>query len=237
MTEPETSHIHRIGPNAITRVAEALRQSGPQERVERLFTQAGLAHYLAQPPEKMVDEREVTRLHRVLRDQLGIPAALAIARVAGVRTGDYLLAHRIPRAVQVLLKWLPARLASQILLNAIQRHAWTFAGSGELRVRKAYPPHLAIAGCCICQGALAQAQTQGQAMGHAQAQAQAQAQAHAQAHQVQALGQAQAQTPLCDFYAAAIERLFQQLVHPRSRVTETQCQALGAEACTFEVAW
>ena len=228
MTEPETSHIHRIGPNAITRVAEALREAGPQERVERLFAQAGLAHYLAQPPEKMVDEREVTRLHQVLRDQLGIPAALEIARSAGVRTGDYLLAHRIPRGVQVLLKWLPARLASQVLLNAIQRHAWTFAGSGELRVRKAYPPHLAIAGCCICQGALAQAQTPAQALGQAQAQTQA---------QVQALGQAQAQRPLCDFYAAAIERLFQQLVHPRSRVTETQCQALGAEACTFEVAW
>ena len=200
MTAPETSAIHRIGPNAITRVAEALRESGPEDRVEHLYTRAGLAHYLAQPPEKMVDEREVTRLHQVLRDELGIPAALEIARSAGVRTGDYLLAHRIPKGVQVLLKWLPARLASQVLLNAIQRHAWTFAGSGELRVRKAYPPHLAIAGCCICQGA-------------------------------------EAETPLCDFYAAAIERLFQQLVHPRSRVTETQCQALGAEACTFEVVW
>ena len=200
MTAPETSAIHRIGPNAITRVAEALRESGPEDRVEHLYTRAGLAHYLAQPPEKMVDEREVTRLHQVLRDELGIPAALEIARSAGVRTGDYLLAHRIPKGVQVLLKWLPARLASQVLLNAIQRHAWTFAGSGELRVRKAYPPHLAIAGCCICQGA-------------------------------------EAETPLCDFYAAAIERLFQQLVHPRSQVTETQCQALGAEACTFEVVW
>ena len=198
MTAPETSAIHRIGPNAITRVAEALRESGPEDRVEHLYTRAGLAHYLAQPPEKMVDEREVTRLHQVLRDELGIPAALEIARSAGVRTGDYLLAHRIPKGVQVLLKWLPARLASQVLLNATQRHAWTFAGSGELRVRKTYPPHLAIAGCCICQGA-------------------------------------KAETPLCDFYAAAIERLFQQLVHPRSRVTETQCQALGAEACTFEV--
>ena len=200
MTAPETSAIHRIGPNAITRVAEALRETSPEERVERLYALAGLAHYLAQPPEKMVDEREVTRLHQVLRDELGIPAALEIARSAGVRTGDYLLAHRIPKGVQVLLKWLPARLASQVLLNAIQRHAWTFAGSGELRVRKAYPPHLAIAGCCICQGA-------------------------------------EAETPLCDFYAAAIERLFQQLVHPRSQVTETQCQALGAEACTFEVVW
>lgn len=226
MTEPGTSHIHRIGPNAITRMAEALRETGPEERVERLFALAGLAHYLAQPPEKMVDEREVTRLHQVLRDELGIPVALQIARSAGVRTGDYLLAHRIPRGVQVLLKGLPARLASQILLNAIQRHAWTFAGSGELRVRKTYPPHLAIAGCCICQGALAQAQTPAQALGQAQAQA-----------QVQALGQAQPQSPLCDFYAAAIERLFQQLVHPRSRVTETQCQALGAEACTFEILW
>ena len=157
MTAPETSAIHRIGPNAITRVAEALRESGPEDRVEHLYTRAGLAHYLAQPPEKMVDEREVTRLHQVLRDELGIPAALEIARSAGVRTGDYLLAHRIPKGVQVLLKWLPARLASQVLLNAIQRHAWTFAGSGAFSAR--FQPRAAararlrfrIEGCLVCR--------------------------------------------------------------------------------------
>jgi len=47
----------RIGPNAITRVAEALNaRFGSAVDV---FADAGLAHYLAAPPEQMVDEREV----------------------------------------------------------------------------------------------------------------------------------------------------------------------------------
>ena len=191
---------HRIGPNAITRVAEVLREDYPESEVERLFALADIAGYLAEPPDRMVDEREVTRLHGVLRAELGVEVALRLARGAGVRTGDYLLAHRIPAGVQVLLSWLPARLASRVLLGAIQRHAWTFAGSGVLGVRKAFPPRLSIAGCCICHGA-------------------------------------QSPMPLCDFYTAAIERLFQKLVTPSARVTEITCQATGAHACTFEVLW
>lgn len=41
--------------------------------------------------------------------------------------------------------------------------------------------------------------------------------------------------PLCDYYGATFERLFQVLVAPRSRVMEVQCQAQGHPACTFEV--
>jgi divinyl protochlorophyllide a 8-vinyl-reductase len=148
----------------------------------------------------MVDEREVTRLHRVLRAELGVPQALYVAQRAGVLTGDYLLAHRIPAGVQRVLSVLPAALASRVLIDAIQRHSWTFSGSGELRVRKAFPPRLSIAGCCICQGAASQ-------------------------------------EPLCAFYAAAIERLFRALVHPRAAVAEIVCQATGGDACTFEITW
>jgi divinyl protochlorophyllide a 8-vinyl-reductase len=192
--------VHRIGPNAITRVAEALRSDLPEAEVVRLFDLAGIPAYLSSPPQQMVDEREVTRLHQVLRDELGVDAALRIGRRAGLYTGDYLLAHRIPGGVQRLLAWLPARLASRVLLGAIQRHAWTFSGSGELRVHSAFPPRLAIAGCCICRGA-------------------------------------ESEAPLCGYYASAIERLFRALVHPRAVVTETTCQATGAQACTFEVVW
>lgn len=145
--------VHRIGPNAITRVAEALRSDLAEDQVARLFDLAEISGHLTNPPKRMVDEREVTRLHRVLRQELGVDEALRVARQAGLYTGDYLLAHRIPAGVQRLLSWLPARLASRVLLSAIRRHAWTFAGSGELRVRSAFPPRLTIAGCCVCRGA------------------------------------------------------------------------------------
>jgi divinyl protochlorophyllide a 8-vinyl-reductase len=101
----------------------------------------------------MVDEAEVTRLHRALRGTLGETVAGRVSFEAGMRTGDYLLAHRIPRAVQALLRVLPAALASRILLSAIGRHAWTFAGSGRFTARSGRDgARLAIAGCPLCRG-------------------------------------------------------------------------------------
>jgi divinyl protochlorophyllide a 8-vinyl-reductase len=45
------------------------------------------------------------------------------------------------------------------------------------------------------------------------------------------------EVPLCDFYRGAFERLFRTLVHRRTQVQETQCQAMGADACVFEMRW
>jgi divinyl protochlorophyllide a 8-vinyl-reductase len=47
----------------------------------------------------------------------------------------------------------------------------------------------------------------------------------------------QADTPACDFYAATFERLFQVLVHRRSRVREVACEACGDAECRFEIGW
>lgn len=144
----------RIGPNAITRLAEALCGDIGEPATRGLFGHAGLADYLDRPPQEMVDEREVTRLHRELRDCLGSEHARRVSLDAGRKTGDYLLAHRIPQPVQWLLKRLPAPLASRVLLAAIRRHAWTFAGSGRFRARAGRPVRLEIAGNPLCRGAL-----------------------------------------------------------------------------------
>lgn len=120
----------RIGPNAITRLAEALPRRLGASVTRDVFVRAGLVHHLVTPPDHMVDETEVRRLHGVLRATVGEDNALGLAAEAGVLTAKYLLEHRIPRPVQALLRTLPARLAARVLLRAIGRHAWTFAGSG-----------------------------------------------------------------------------------------------------------
>lgn len=190
----------RIGPNAIIRVAEALPPRVGAAATAALFESAGLAHYLREPPSSMVDEAEVGRLHDALRRELGWPEARAVAREAGRRTGEYLLAHRIPGPVQSLLKRLPAGWAARVLLKAIARHAWTFAGSGHFSAQHGTPVRLEIRRNPMCRGV-------------------------------------QADEPACDFYAATFERLFRELVHARSRVTETSCEAVGADACRFEIRW
>jgi divinyl protochlorophyllide a 8-vinyl-reductase len=132
----------RIGPNAVTRLAEAL---GPSLAPE-VFRAAGLAHRLADPPGRMVPESEVTALHHALREMLGEAGAEAMAREAGRLTALYLLGHRIPRPLQAVLTLLPATLAARILTQAIGNHAWTFAGSGSFRVLPGKPMRLEVAG-------------------------------------------------------------------------------------------
>ena len=45
----------------------------------------------------MVDERSITALYTSLPAQLGFAEAAEISAHAGLLTGEYLLAHRIPR--------------------------------------------------------------------------------------------------------------------------------------------
>ncbi len=197
MDDPHSRQA-RIGPNSIIRVIEAMSTApGPNAALE-VFTRAGIAQYLDAPPSEMVDEVEVKALHRALRDILGVERARKIGRDAGRRTGDYLLANRIPPLAQTLLKHLPAALAGRLLLKAISRNAWTFVGGGEFSVSPGTPHRLQIAGCGLCDGA-------------------------------------RSSVPLCDYYGASFERLFQSLVSPSARVIESECQAQGYSACIFEV--
>jgi divinyl protochlorophyllide a 8-vinyl-reductase len=111
-----------------------------------------VAHYLQTMPGEMVDEREVIALHQRLRPALGAAQARSVAREAGVRTCDYLLANRIPRPAQFVLRLLPPGLASRVLLRSIGGHAWTFAGSSHFHAAPGYPVRLSFTGCPLCRG-------------------------------------------------------------------------------------
>ncbi|WP_293857939.1 bacteriochlorophyll 4-vinyl reductase [uncultured Alsobacter sp.] len=136
-TRPRTG---RIGPNAVTRVAEAL--AGDPDLRLAVFRRAGCLRHLAAPPTAMVDEHDVAALHEALHVLAGEERAAAISREAGRLTADYLLANRIPRAAQWILRRLPRRLALRILARAVARHAWTFAGSGVFTY--AFEPDLVL---------------------------------------------------------------------------------------------
>lgn len=208
----------RIGPNAVTRLAEALDELYGPPATDAVFGSAGLLRYRQAPPSTMVDEAVVTALHAALRRTLVPHDAAAVARRAGALTGDYLLANRIPAPVRALLRSLPAPWAARLLVRAMALHAWTFAGSGAfgaVAIPGRYgsvviarpedgPGHprlqLLIGSCPLCRGSAAPA-------------------------------------PVCDYFAATFERLFAALVSRSARVHETTCQATGASACRFEVRW
>ncbi|MFO1035466.1 MAG: bacteriochlorophyll 4-vinyl reductase [Geminicoccaceae bacterium] len=146
-----TGNGARIGPNALIQVAETLKARLGHDVCRDIFTQADLAAALDAPPTTMVPEADVIRLHTVLRRSLGVTQAIDIAQEAGRRTGDYLLANRIPDLVQRVLRLLPSRLASRALLAAIGKNSWTFVGSGELSIEPGRPAILTVHNCPLCR--------------------------------------------------------------------------------------
>ena len=147
----------RIGPNAITRIAQALREEIGDAATRAVFARAALDAYLDTPPLERVDEAEVRRLHGVMGEAIGTVRAAGVAREAGTLTGDYLLAKRIPAPAQAVLRRLPAALAERLLLAAVGRHAWTFAGSGRFAATPGAPSVVEIADNPLCRGVVADA--------------------------------------------------------------------------------
>ncbi len=141
-----------IGPNAIIRVAETLRDVMGEEATRSIFARAKLEPHLASLPTSMVPEKDVGALQTALFDELAEDEARKIAFEAGLRTGDYLLANRIPKPAQAVLKVLPPSLASRILLGTIKKHSWTFAGTGDFSVTNGRPVVVSIKSCPLCRG-------------------------------------------------------------------------------------
>ena len=127
--------IGRVGPNAILQLDVALARLAGGRTRDRVFARAGLLHHLANPPGHMVDEADVSAAYAALHAELGADGASAAARLAGKLTGDYLLARRIPEAARRLLAALPKPLAARALALAIGKNAWTFVGSGRMRLK------------------------------------------------------------------------------------------------------
>lgn len=121
-----------VGPNAVSQLGAALLARWGAEAAYRVFARAGELGWLERPPAAMVPQERVARLHAALREELPRAQALEAARDAGERTAHYLLANRIPRPAQLLMRWLPGFLAARVLLAMIRRNAWTFAGSGRI---------------------------------------------------------------------------------------------------------
>ncbi len=143
----------RIGPNAVIRLVEALDACEGRAVTTKLFRTAGLEHYVGAPPQNMVAEDEVTVLHRHLREALPLSRARTVGWIAGQRTAEYLLANRIPKPLQRVLKLLPRAAAAFILLTAIGKHAWTFAGSAAFTWRLGHPISFSLADCPLCRNA------------------------------------------------------------------------------------
>jgi divinyl protochlorophyllide a 8-vinyl-reductase len=142
----------RIGPNAIIQTAAALRARVGDSR-SRTLVHGATGRALEAMPAEMVDEAEVNQLVHALRHDLDPALFEAVLRDAGARTAAYLMAHRIPRPVQWLMRVLPAPLALRVLFAGIMRHTWTFAGTAAVTLerRPGEPLRLVMRHCPMCR--------------------------------------------------------------------------------------
>lgn len=123
-----------IGPNAVIQLGEAMRELCGEEAARQLFDLAGWPTLLDQPPREMINERVPVHLFSTLWSHWPPDTAAQVSRAAGRLTADYIMANRIPGPIRFLLRMVPARLGARMLFSAIQKHAWTFAGSGACKV-------------------------------------------------------------------------------------------------------
>ena len=138
---PSSRHV---GPNAVLQLRTALSHRGGLALSRRVFGAAKLDDLLRTPPEEMIEEDIPSALFSSLYSCLPTHEAAATAREAGQRTADYIIAHRIPAFARLLLKMLPVALARPALLKAIEKNAWTFAGSGRCRALYGRPAIIEI---------------------------------------------------------------------------------------------
>lgn len=150
MSSQTSAAVARIGPNAIIQTVRALREQYGAD-AEAMLTRAGRPELCTQLPAEMIDEQEFIELIQALRGQIGVEAMGALLARAGAYTGDYILAHRIPRPAQIVLRLLPPRPALSLLLRAIKQHAWTFVGSGQFSYWRDRTMRLQIVNCVECR--------------------------------------------------------------------------------------
>ena len=143
--------VARIGPNTIIQLAQVLRdRCGESAAARLLFTSTGYA--LGALPRAMVDEREAQAFVRAVMRELGERPGARLLHEAGRRTADYLMAHRIPRPAQWLMRWLPRQAGLRLLLAAMRANAWTFAGSGRFTVTTSRQgARLTFHDCAMCR--------------------------------------------------------------------------------------
>ncbi|MEM8797698.1 MAG: bacteriochlorophyll 4-vinyl reductase, partial [Pseudomonadota bacterium] len=131
---PEAAPRGVVGPNAVIQLANALGEVRGADEARKFFVRAGFASLFDSPPADMIDEDIPAALLRMLWDVFPAGEASEIARDAGKRTADYVIANRIPAIAKTTMVVLPTSLSARMLLKAIHRNAWTFAGSGTVKV-------------------------------------------------------------------------------------------------------
>ena len=147
---------HTIGPNAIVQTIGALTERYGELEAAAVLTEAAIGYTVERVPRTLVDERAFARLAQAVIARYGETEARIVFEESGRRTAEYVLANRLPKAIQTLIRSLPAPAGTWLLLRAIGSNASTFGASGtyafelrpNVRIRVANPAFVHVPGVC-----------------------------------------------------------------------------------------
>jgi divinyl protochlorophyllide a 8-vinyl-reductase len=134
----------KIGPNSIIQTVAALEAKYGRSEAEAILRRAGQGGWISNLPSEMTEESKFHELVCSLEKELGEKNTASILEDSGRRTAAYLLRVRIPGFFQKILKPLPPGMAFKLLLFAISKNAWTFAGSGEFSYSSGKQPVITV---------------------------------------------------------------------------------------------
>lgn len=134
----------RIGPNSIIQTAAALEAAYGKKEAEAILNRAGQGHWIGNLPSEMTEESKFHTLVSALEKEIGEKKTAEILEDSGRRTAAYLMRVRIPGFFQKILIPLPPALSFRLLLFAISKNAWTFAGSGEFSYSSGKQPVITV---------------------------------------------------------------------------------------------
>ncbi|NTW83069.1 MAG: bacteriochlorophyll 4-vinyl reductase [Chlorobiaceae bacterium] len=134
----------KIGPNSIIQTVTALETRFGKTEAEAILKRCGQGHWIGNLPSEMTEESKFHALVGALDNEIGENKTASILEESGRRTAAYLLRVRIPGFFQKILKPLPPGIAFKLLLFAISKNAWTFAGSGEFSYTSGKKPVITV---------------------------------------------------------------------------------------------
>ncbi len=106
-------------------------------------------------PDHLIPEARFVEVIDQLRERLPRERSEEVLGWGGALTAEYVARHRIGGAAKWLLRALPPRASLPLLLRAIRRHAWTFAGAGRFDFEGPFPGTLILEDAPTCRRAQA----------------------------------------------------------------------------------
>jgi divinyl protochlorophyllide a 8-vinyl-reductase len=138
--------IARIGPNSLIQTIHALQTLAGPTAAFAVLAHADRLDLLDELPTALVPAHEFTTLVAAVYATLPNALATQVLEESGARTAAYVIRNRIPAPIRSLLRLLPPPLAVRLLLKAIGRHTYTFAGAAQFSYRLHPAATLRLAG-------------------------------------------------------------------------------------------